>query len=175
MKRMLVIAVTVVLAATGPAARAQTITELDRDPDRYDERTVVVTGELVGDFGRRGDLVWTQVNDDGYVNAPLRGGGSLVGANTSLAVAVDHELFERELGSEAPGGYRRRGPVVEVTAIFHYHDDARSGETWLEATHLTLVRPSLPLQEPNRVPLAVAGMVLGALGYVLHLRGRRTD
>lgn len=178
--RMMRLAVTLALLGgllVGPgagAAAAETVTELDEQPERFHGRTVQVFGELVGDFGRRDGHVWTQLNDDAYGTAPLREGGSLAGGNTGIALAMPEEVFDEVLGRQAaPGGYRTRGPLVEVTAVFHYHDPERSGETWLEATSLKLIEEDRPLSEPHRFAYGLTGAVLGMLGVFLHFRNRR--
>src|SRR3972149_1152296 len=63
-----------------PAAAAEvTVADLLADPGAYAASEITLTGELVGDFQRRGEAVWTQLNDDAYVTAPLHAGGSLSG------------------------------------------------------------------------------------------------
>ena len=64
----------------GPPRRGHRGRSPEPIPEAYTTMGVVVRGELVGDFGERSDgTVWTQLNGDPYVEAPLLAGGSLAG------------------------------------------------------------------------------------------------
>jgi len=148
-----------------------TVADLLASPDAY--TMVVVRGELVGDFGRRSDgTVWTQLNGDPYAEAPLLAGGSLAGANLGIGVRFPPELWP---GFDRPGGYRVRGPVVELTGNWRYHDPERGGESYLDVTGLELLAEPVALEEGMRwLPLGLGFGLLGAAGAMsLAVRRRR--
>ena len=110
--------------------------------------------------------MWTQLNDDGYVLAPVLEDGELVGSNVGVAVRIPGELAA---GLDPPGGYRIRGPVVELTGVWEYHDPDLGGETYVDVLALTIIEPGRKLQEhPNYVALAAALALLA--GTVLASR-----
>jgi hypothetical protein len=153
-------------------ARA-TVAQLLDDPEAFAGVEVVVRGELVGDFGRRsGDWVWTQLNDDPYAYVPLLGGGSLAGGNAGIGVRIPDAMWP---GFDEPGGYRVRGPLVELTGWWRYHDPERGGETYLDVSAISVIDGPRELQEGVRwVPLGVgAGLLGAALALGLALRRRR--
>lgn len=164
-----------------PAAAAQTtepfrweevgVADLLADPEAHTTLGVVVRGELVGDFGVRADgTVWTQLNDDPYATAPLLAGGSLAGANQGIGVRIPAELWP---GLERPGGYRVRGPLVELRGRWRYHDPGRGGESYLEVTSLVLLEPPRELEEGvGWLPLGLGAGLLG-LALTVGLRTRR--
>lgn len=133
---------------------------------------VTVRGELVGDFQRRSEAVWSQLNGDAYVDAPLLEAGR-AGANVGVGIRIPNELFE-SLGVGKPGGYRVRGPVVAVTGAWRYHDPDRSGESYLDVTEITLLEPERHLTEGIRwwaLALGVALLAIGALPVIRRRRG----
>jgi hypothetical protein len=147
-----------------------TVSDVLADPTAF--TVVTVTGELVGDYGRRSGFVWTQLNDDVYVEAPLLDDGALAGPNIGIGVRIPDSLFELA-ASQTPGGYRHRGPVVRLTGVWRYHDDDRGGESYLDVEGLELVRPEQPLSEAiHPIPLIV-GCVLAAAGAGIWLVDRR--
>lgn len=150
-----------------------TVADLLADPEAYTTMGVVVRGELVGDFGERSDgTVWTQLNGDPYVEAPLLAGGSLAGSNQGIGVRIPPELWP---GFDRPGGYRLRGPVVELTGSWRYHDPERGGESYLDVTGLELLAEPMVLEEGVRwLPLGLGLGLLGAAAAVgLAVRRRR--
>lgn len=167
----------VVVSATPAPASDIAVGDLLVDPAAYDQSVVgeiTLRGELIGDFGRRrGGTVWTQLNGDPYADAPLHGGGELAGGNLGIGVRIPGELAE---GLDDPGGYRRRGPVVEVVGFWHYHDPDRGGESWLEVTRLRVVEPAVDIPEDLRWGVLVAGTVLiaAAAGLFVALRRRNS-
>lgn len=185
MARRLLSLAALLVAALGmvraPAAFAQadepfhweeaTVADLLEDPEAYTH--VVVRGELVGDFGVRGDgSVWTQLNADPYGETPIPGGGSPAGANVGIGVRIPAEIWP---GFDQPGGYRARGPVVELQGTWRYHDPERGGESYLDVAGLALLEAPLELSEGVRwLPLGLgAGLLLTAGGVALLGRRRR--
>lgn len=124
-----------------------TTSELDVDPATWDDQMVTVTGEIIGDYGRRPDVVWVQVNDGGYVDAPLVETGQLAGTNSGVGVRIPNQLFDQTWGP--PGGYRTRGPVIQVTGVFRYADTDTGGDTYIDARAIELLHPSRPLEVPG--------------------------
>jgi hypothetical protein len=138
--------------------------DLDADPVSFDGQIVTVTGEIVGDYGRRSNVVWVQVNDDGYGDRPLVETGELTGQNTGVGVRIPKDLFDEGWGR--PGGYRTRGPIVEVTGIFRYADVDTGGDTFIEAAFIDLIEPSRPMDAPSAdwalTALSAVALVAGA-------------
>ncbi len=151
-----------------------TVADLLADPAAYTVLPVVVRGELVGDFGERDDgTVWAQLNGDPYAEAPLLSGGSLAGPNQGIGVRFPLEIWP---GFDRPGGYRVRGPVVELTGNWRYHDPERGGESYLDVTGVVLLAEPLAL-EGEGVRWLPLGLGLGfggaAAAVALALRRRR--
>ncbi len=136
-----------------------TIAELDSDPTSWNGDLVSITGEIVGDYGNRGDIVWIQVNDDPYSETPIPAGGRLQGGNSGIGVRLPYSLFDHAWGE--PGGYRFRGPIVKVTGTFRYNSPDHLGETFIDAIEIELISPS----EWNRIHLdsPIPGLIGGLL------------
>ncbi len=169
MRRLLLLLVCMV-AVAGPAG-AQTVTPVDEltgAGSLYDGREVTVVGELVGDFGvRNNGTVWAQLNDDSYVDGPLRETGTHGEGNTGIGVRFDSSLaFELD----QPGGYRWRGPIVELTGIWHHHDVDRGGESYLEVVSFEVLQPARQLDDPAFWPLWIVGIGLVLVAYYLYWR-----
>jgi hypothetical protein len=152
---------------------AVTVAELLAHPEKHAVGPVVVRGELVGDFGRRSDgTVWAQLNGDPYVESPRLEGGSLAGMNLGIGVRFSPGVWP---GYEQPGGYGVRGPVVELTGMWRYHDPERSGESYLEVTAVHEVSPVRVLEKEgvSWLPLGLGlgfVAVAGAFGFALRRR-----
>jgi hypothetical protein len=129
---------------------------------------VTVQGELIGDYGYRGDgSAWTQLNDDSYQHDPVLDDGDLTGGNVGVAVRIPEAIAQR---LDSPGGYRVRGPVVRVTGTWKYHDPDRGGESYIEVAALEVIEPGRELVEhPNFLVLAV-GIVLIVVAQYLRRR-----
>ncbi len=130
---------------------------------------VTVKGELVGDYGFRGDgWMWTQLNDDLYARHPIREGGPLQGANIGVGIRIPAGLAK---DLDPPGGYRHRGPLVSVTGTWKYHDPERQGESYLEVESLAVIEPGRSLHEVPDWRAFVAGVLLvGAAAFVWFVR-----
>lgn len=153
------------MLVAAPAA-ANELDDLLADAAANDGTEVVLTGELVGDFSPRSEGIWVQLNVDGYVDAPLLETGKLAGTNNGIGAFLPTELFDEAWGE--PGGYRQRGPVVMVTAIFRYHDPRFQGETYLEVTGVELVAASMPLEEDANATLLLLGLAAIVAAAIIH-------
>lgn len=117
---------------------------LARSPELSGQEITIV-GELVGDYGFRGDgWMWTQLNDDAYVEHPIRDGIAPVGGNIGVGVRIPSELAD---GLDHPGGYLHRGPVVQLSGIWRHHDPDRQGESYLEVEALDVIEEGRMLDE----------------------------
>lgn len=157
---------------SGVAAQDTTnLSELIADPAAYDGNIVIIEGELVGDYGfRRTGFVWTQLNQDSYAASPVAAGGILTGSNRGIALRLEAELAD---GLGAPGGYRRRGPIVRATGIWKYHDADRQGESYLDVLGLVPVEGDLPLSDRMSWMAVATGLALLAVAGVLTAVYRR--
>ncbi len=160
-----------VLAATPALAGEVAVADLVADGAAHAGSEVTVVGEFVGDYGhRRGGFTWTQLNGDGYAQAPIVDGGALVGSNVGIGVRMPSALAK---GLDAPGRYRTVGPLVRVTGVWKYHDPQRQGETYLDVTAIEIVEPGRVLHEPPQWSAYALGLVLLAIGGVVLLGYRR--
>jgi hypothetical protein len=157
-------ALTIALLVAAPArlgAVEVTVAEVVQGASGMDGEVLTVDGELVGDYGSRGDgWMWTQLNGDVYVSSPIIEGGSAAGGNVAIGIRMPIALAQ---GLDPPGRYRIRGPLVRVTGIWRYHDPQRGGETYLEVQSLTVIEPGHPLEEePDWLVVIVGGSLVAA-------------
>lgn len=173
---LMIVAITMLsLTPAGAVEPEVDLVDLLADPSAYSSprvESIRVRGELVGDFGRRGDAVWTQLNDDAYAAAPLLSGGRLSGPNVGIGVRIPLAVWE-DVGDA--GGYRHRGAIVDLVGAWRYHDPDRGGESYLDVTGFAVVAPEQPLSEDvGWVPLGIGFALLGASGILtLRTRSRR--
>lgn len=150
--------------------------ELDAAPERYDGRTVVITGEVIGDYGIRADVVWIHVNTDIYASQPLQDRSDAVGSNQGIGVRYPRDLHDATWGE--PGSYGTQGPILRVEGVFHYNDTATSGETFVEATSIELVQASRTgVVRESETGIWIAAILSAVTGIALYasawLRRRR--
>lgn len=158
-------------SGTASATEGTTVSELISDSEAIAGSEVTVEGELVGDYGFRQDgWMWTQLNGDDYVHFPILDGGEPTGGNTGVGVRMPVELGQ---GLDPPGGYRNRGPIVMVTGVWKHHDPARQGESYLEATSLTIVESGRPRSQDPQWLVMLVGLGLLAGSLVLWRTSRR--
>lgn len=149
------------LSGAALGAEGVTAQELVESGAELAGQEVAVEGELIGDYGFRGDgSMWTQLNDGAYVGAPTREGGSPAGANVGIGVRMPSDLAE---GLDPPGRYRNRGPIVRATGTWRYHDRERQGESYLEVRSLVVIEAGRELHEaPDWRVFLVGALLVGA-------------
>lgn len=165
MRRLLGFLTLSALLISAPAV-ANELDDLIAGGTANDGVQVTLTGELVGDFSPRSEGIWVQLNVDPYVDAPLLETGKLAGTNNGIGAFLPSDLFDEGWGE--PGGYRNRGPVVTLTAIFRYHDPRFQGETYLDVSAVTLVTPSVPLEQAPSSTMLVLGLAAIAAAGLIH-------
>ena len=146
------------------------VAELLAEADAYDLMEVTVVGEIVGDYGDRGEIVWVQLNDDAYTHQPPGSDRQLAGTNIGISVRFSEVSLE---GFGSPGGHGVRGPIVEVTGVFRNLHPEMGGLTFIEATDVVLVQGSVadPEASPD-LAASIVGAVL-TIGGLLALAHRR--
>lgn len=139
------------------------VVDLDGDPEAWDGQKIAVTGEFIGDYSRRSDVVWVQLNDDVYTETPLAERPEPAGGNAGVGVRIPLESFDEAWGQA--GGYDVRGPIVEVEGVFRYNSPDHQGATFLEATSVELVASA------RRIELRPASTLRAFVGLLLTLAG----
>lgn len=141
----LIFFVGLMIPAAPALAQEIAVSELLAESPELTGQQITIEGELVGDYGFRGDgWMWTQLNDDAYVDHPIRDGIAPVGGNIGVGVRIPSELAE---DLDHPGGYHHRGPVVRLTGIWRHHDPERQGESYLDVETLALIQEGRMLDE----------------------------
>lgn len=160
------------LVSAGAGASTEvTADNLLIDPARYDGETVSVVGELIGDYGFRGDgSAWSQLNGDSYARAPLLEGGNLTGSNIGIGIRAPAAVIEV---LDPPGDYQHRGPVVRATGTWKYHDVGRGGETYLDAVTIEVLEPGRALGESVDPVVVIIGALLTVSALWLGYRTRQ--
>jgi hypothetical protein len=131
---------------------------LVEDARDWDGRTVIFTGEAIGEAMRRGRMAWIHVNDDAYMWKNIEEGATLGGYNSGQAVWIATELADR---IRFFGDFKHEGDVIEVTGVFNAACSEHGGDMDIHATALRVVRPG------HAVPHAVSPSRLVAAGLML--------
>lgn len=148
------------------------VSELDADPATWNGTEVTVTGEIIGDYSVRGDIVWFQLNDDAYGATPLGEGGTLQGGNVGIGVRILRSEWSSAWGE--PGRYGQRGPIVEVTGTFLHNSPEDQGETFIDGSRVELVEAARPIETPPAsAARAIVGGLLALAGLALYRVGQR--
>jgi hypothetical protein len=142
--------------------------ELIEDSDYYDRRTVVYTGEVVGDVLERGEYCWITVNDDHYGHKPVREYQELKGGNTGMGVYCRSDMLE---DVTFLGSYRTAGDLIKVTGVFYKASPRHGGDTMIEAEEISVIRKGWRVKARRGfagevvalILLVVAALAMGAV------------
>ena len=171
---VLVMALMLLLPGTALAQDGELVpaSDLLEEGALFDNVEITVEGELVGDYGFRGDgFMWTQLNGDSYARNALVDGGPRTGANVGIGVRMPSILGE---GLPPVGGYRLEGPLVQLTGVWRYHDPDRGGETYLDVSELFIVDDGRRLEEGPDWGVLALGVLLLVTSLVMWGRNRRS-
>lgn len=140
-------------------ARAQsgpphlTSTQLLAQERRWNGKTVVFEGEVVGSPFLRGRLTWVTVSD-----------GNAIGVLLPASQAAKVRAF---------GSYSEHGDMVAVTGVFWRTDPAEGGETDIVGRSIRILKPGYPVDHPTDPVMWWTGGALVVLASGLWLLLRR--
>lgn len=135
---------------------AQTVSsaELINNAKRYDGKTIIYTGEVIGEVMERagGMYAWANVND----------GGNAIG------IWLDKKLTGIKTGNT--GSYKSRGDIIEIEGVFHRSCIEHGGDLDIHAVSLRKVKDGLVIPEKiNIVKRNLVIILAGGLCLVLIL------
>lgn len=144
-----------VLASTVPTVP---ISELVNDSGKWNNKSVELTGEAIGDIMKRGDDAWLNVSQDGTVLG-FWGKADLFKPITHL------------------GDYSQAGDTIRVTGEFHTACPEHGGDMDVHITRLEVVHPGTKTEHPVKainIWLSLGGAITAAvLAFVLKIHNRR--
>jgi hypothetical protein len=109
---------------------------LVENPLPWDGKTILFTGEAIGEAQVRGRMAWIHLNDDAYMWRNLEEGASLGGYNTGQAVWASATEAGR---ISFFGDYKHEGDVVTAQGRFNAACREHGGDMDIHATGLTVV------------------------------------
>lgn len=166
----LLAAPTTVLAADAVEVSAS---DLLANPEAWNQQRVAIIGELVGDYSRRADGVWVQLNDDPYTSSPVGAGGAPEGTNTGIGARIPGDVFSDNVDG-SPGRYGRHGPIVLLEGVFIHSDPDLAGESYLAVDRASTLTPGRSFAVPGPdMWLAVGVGLLLAAGAISWPHRRR--
>lgn len=144
----------VIPAQAGPVP----ISELVNNAGKWNNQSVELTGEAIGDMMRRGDNAWLNVSQD----------------NTVLGLWGRRELF---IPVTQLGDYGHRGDTIRALGEFHLACPEHGGDMDVHITRLEVIEPGTKTAHPPKsihIWLALAGAVTATvLAVVLKVRNRK--
>jgi len=154
------------------------VSDLLANPEAWKQQRVAVIGELVGDYSKRADGVWVQLNDDPYASSPVGAGGAPEGTNTGIGARIPAEVFSDSVDG-SPGRYGRQGPIVLLEGVFIHSDPDLGGESYLAVDRASTLKPGrrLVIPGPDKWLAVGVGLLLaaGAIGWPHRRRLRAHD
>lgn len=129
------------------------INQLIENADDFDEQTVIVTGEAVGEKMKRGDHAWININD----------GTNAIGVWIESKDAEKIQYF---------GSYKYKGDTLKVTGIFNKTCEEHGGESDIHSISLEIKEKGQETIRPVsflKISVAVLSMVLAASLFALFL------
>ena len=134
------------------------LADLVNDAAKWNNKSVELTGEAIGDIMRRGNYAWLNVSQGG-VALGLWGNKELFGPITHL------------------GDYSQTGDSLRIIGEFHLACPEHGGDMDVHITALQVVEPGIKTEhpvQPLHVWFSVAGMAAAAiLALILRLRNRK--
>jgi hypothetical protein len=102
--------------------------ELINDAKNYDNKTVIYSGEAIGDLMKRGNYSWINVSD----------------IDNAMGVWAENSLLS---GIKIMGDYKHKGTFVEITGIFNRACPEHGGDMDIHAQSIKIISPGRQINE----------------------------
>lgn len=119
-------------------------TELINNAKQYDGKTVIYTGEVIGDVMRRGKSAWINVND----------------GKNAIGVWILADLTK---SIQFIGNYKSKGDLVEITGVFHRSCQEHGGDLDIHAESLRKIASGRLVYEDLNMARAKSVLTLGGI------------
>jgi len=143
-----------------PVAQAAPIVsseELFKEAEKYDGKTVIYRGEVIGDIMVREEFAWLNVRD--------KSGAIGVFCPKDMVGEIKHK-----------GGYGFRGDMVSVWGTFHRTCPEHGGDTDIHAEKIAIIQEGQAISHPLDAGKVKASIILLAIVFalaIIHLIVRR--
>jgi hypothetical protein len=108
------------------ASRGLSSSELIKNAGEYDGKTIIYSGEAIGDIMLRGESAWVNVSD----------GDNALGIWMSASLAKEINFT---------GGYKNRGDSLEITGVFHRACPEHGGDLDIHARSMRKLKAGGPI------------------------------
>lgn len=102
--------------------------ELFENSKKYDKKTVVYRGEIIGDVMKRGDFIWINLRDGDEV----------------MGIFLPRELLPP---IKYVGGYKTTGDILEVEGVFNAHCEEHGGDMDIHAEKIKIFKEGFYREE----------------------------
>jgi len=108
------------------ASRSLSSNELIKDAGEYDGKTIIYSGEVIGDIMLRGESAWVNVSD----------------GDNALGIWMDASSAKE---INFTGGYKNRGDILEITGVFHRACPEHGGDLDIHARSIRKLKTGGPV------------------------------
>lgn len=115
---------------------------------QYNNKTVVVTGEVIGEQMKRGEYSWININD---------------GTN-AMGIWVKNDLAE---SIKIFGTYKNKGDIIQVKGVFHINCIEHGGDIDIHVDDLSIMERGYNISHPIQSNKKVTASVLTIISMIL--------
>lgn len=115
---------------------------------QYNNKTVVVTGEVIGEQMKRGEYSWININD---------------GTN-AMGIWVKNDLAEN---IKIFGNYKNKGDIIQVKGVFHINCVEHGGDIDIHADDLSIMERGHNISHPIQSTKKIVASVLTIISIIL--------
>lgn len=138
-------------------AQSPTIKDLINNPQKYDNKKVLIEGEVIGHIMKRGDHVWFNIND----------------TTTSIGIWAKAEIADK---IQYLGKHAARGDLVRVDGVFYAPCPMHGGDVDIHADSLMVVKTGIAKQlshNPRKVNILILLTGLMVCLYIIKILKRK--
>lgn len=115
---------------------------------QYNNKSVVVTGEVIGEQMKRGEYSWININD---------------GTN-AMGIWVKNDLAEN---IKIFGSYKNKGDIIQVKGVFHINCIEHGGDIDIHVDNLSIVESGYNISHPIKSTKKIVASVLTIISMIL--------